>query len=310
MESNQELITYTNGQLVLDVTVTPDKDTVWLTQEQMSILFDTARSSIAYHIGNIFKEGELDRGTSVEIFDRSEGKASRPPAYYNLDVIISVGYRVKSQRGVAFRKWANQILKTYLMKGYAANETRLKQLGMAINLMQRVRDNLDAAQVLTVIQRYSVALSLLDDYDHQRLKRPQGFGSAYVLSYEECKAVIDSMRLGNESELFGKEKDDSFRGSIGNIYQSFAGQDIYPTLQEKAANLLYLITKNHSFVDGNKRIAATMFLYFLDRNNILYGANGEKLLDDHTLVALTIMVAESKPREKETIISVITNCIK
>ena len=238
MENNHELITYTNGQLVLDVTVTPDKDTVWLTQEQMSILFDTARSSIAYHIGNIFKEGELDRGTSIEVFDRSEGKASRPPAYYNLDVIISVGYRVKSQRGVAFRNWANQILKTYLLKGYAANETRLKQLGMAINLMQRVRDNLDAAQVLTVIQRYSVALSLLDDYDHQRLKRPQGFGSTYVLSYEECKAVIDSMRLGNESELFGKEKDDSFRGSIGNIYQSFAGQDIYPTLQEKAANLV------------------------------------------------------------------------
>ncbi len=190
------------------------------------------------------------------------------------------------------------------------NETRLKQLGMTLSLMQRVRDSLDAAQVLTVIQRYSLALSLLDDYDHQRLTRPQGTGSAYELSYEECRAIIDSMRLDNESELFGREKDDSFRGSIGNIYQSFAGQDIYPTLLEKAANLLYLITKNHSFVDGNKRIAATMFLYFLDRNHILYGTNGEKLLDDHTLVALTIMVAESRPEEKETMISVITNCIK
>lgn len=304
-----ELITYANGQLVLDVAVTPDRDTVWLTQEQMSILFDTARSSIAYHIGNIFREGELDKDTSVEIFDRSESKASRPPVYYNLDVIISVGYRVKSQRGVAFRRWANEILKNYLLKGYVANQERLNQLGAAVRLMRRVSTDLDASQVLTVVERYSMALNLLDDYDHQTITRPEGTGDAYILHYEECRIIIDSMRFGGESELFGVEKDDSFKGSIGNIYQSFAGQEIYPSLQEKAANLLYLVTKNHSFLDGNKRIAATMFLYFLDRNGILYDEEGQKRLDDHTLVALTIMVAESKPEEKETMISVIMNCI-
>ena len=304
-----ELIRYTNGELVLDVTVTPDQETVWLTQEQMSVLFDTARSSIAYHIGNIFKEGELDKDTSVEIFDRSAGKASRPPVYYNLDVIISVGYRVKSQRGIAFRKWANTILKGYLIKGYAANDKRLNQLSTAVRMMQRVRADLDASQVLTVVERYSTALNLLDDYDHQTLIRPEGTDSIYYLNYEECRSVINTMRFGDESDLFGVEKDDSFKGTIGNIYQSFSGQEIYPTLQEKAANLLYLVVKNHSFLDGNKRIAATMFLYFLDKNSILYDAEGEKRLDDHTLVALTIMIAESRPEEKETMISVIMNCI-
>lgn len=272
-------------------------------------MFDTARSSIAYHIGNIFKEGELDRDTSVEIFDRSKENASRPPMYYNLDVIISVGYRVKSQRGVAFRKWANSVLKRYIIQGYAANETRLHQLGDVVRLMKRTQDALDSQQVLSVIERYSSALDLLDAYDHQNMQRPRGEEATYVLTYEECRRVIDHMSFGNDSELFGKEKDDSFKGSIGNIYQSFGGQEIYPTLQEKAANLLYFVTKNHSFFDGNKRIAATMFLYFLDRNGILYDENGEKMLDDHTLVALTIMIAESRPEEKEMMVSVIMNCI-
>lgn len=309
MKNENELVIFSSGDLELSVPITPDRETVWLTQEQMSQLFDTARSSIAYHIGKIFKEGELDSETSVEIFDRSSGNASRPPMYYNLDVIISVGYRVKSRMGVEFRKWATKTLKEYLLRGYAVNESRLKQLGEAVHLMQRVSENLDAAQVLTVIERYSTALSLLDEYDHQTLQRPKGTSGAYVLSYEECRNLIDQMRFGDESDLFGVEKDDSFKGSIGNIYQSFAGQEIYPTAEEKAANLLYLVTKNHSFLDGNKRIAATMFLYFLDRNNMLYDQFGEKLLDDHTLVALTIMIAESRPEEKETMISVIMNCI-
>ncbi|MBQ3792258.1 MAG: virulence RhuM family protein [Clostridia bacterium] len=306
---NHELVLFSSGDLTLTVPVTPDRETVWLTQDQMSVLFDTARSSIAYHIGKIFKEKELDKNTSVEIFDRSSGNASRPPMYYNLDVIISVGYRVKSQRGVEFRKWANSVLKQFILKGYAVNETRLKELGSAVRLMQRVRNDLDAEQVLNVVERYSTALDLLDDYDHQTLKRPAGQDATYVLTYEECRDVIDRMRFGNESELFGKEKDDSFKGSIGNIYQSFGGKDLYPTIGEKAANLLYYVTKNHSFIDGNKRIAATLFLYFLDRNGKLYDQNGDKKIEDHTLVALTIMIAESRPDEKEIMVSVIMNCI-
>ena len=304
-----ELSFFTSGDLTLKVPVTPDKETVWLTQDQMSELFNTARSSIAYHISRIFKEGELEKDTSVEFFDRSMGKASRPPAYYNLDVIISVGYRVKSKRGIEFRKWASKILKDYLIQGYAVNENRLKQLGDVVRLMKRTQDSLDSRQVLSVIESFSSALELLDAYDHQNMTRPKGSEAVYNLSYEECRKVIDQMRFNEESDLFGKEKDGSFKGSIGNIYQSFAGQEIYPTLEEKAANLLYFVTKNHSFWDGNKRIAATMFLYFLNRNGILYDETGEKLLDDHTLVALTIMIAESRPEEKEMMISVIMNCI-
>ena len=304
-----ELSFFTSGDLTLKVPVTPDKETVWLTQDQMSELFDTARSSIAYHISRIFKEGELEKDTSVEFFDRSMGKASRPPAYYNLDVIISVGYRVKSRRGIEFRRWANKILKDYLIQGYVVNENRLKQLGNVVRLMKRTQDSLDSKQVLSVIESFSSALELLDAYDHQNMTRPKGSEAIYYLTYEECRRVIDQMRFNEESDLFGKEKDGSFKGSIGNIYQSFAGQEIYPTLEEKAANLLYFVTKNHSFWDGNKRIAATMFLYFLDRNEILYDETGEKLLDDHTLVALTIMIAESRPEEKEMMISVIMNCI-
>lgn len=304
-----ELSFFTSGDLTLKVPVTPDKETVWLTQDQMSELFDTARSSIAYHISRIFKEGELEKDTSVEFFDRSMGKASRPPAYYNLDVIISVGYRVKSRRGIEFRRWANKILKDYLIQGYVVNENRLKQLGNVVRLMKRTQDSLDSKQVLSVIESFSSALELLDAYDHQNMTRPKGSEAIYYLTYEECRRVIDQMRFNEESDLFGKEKDGSFKGSIGNIYQSFAGQEIYPTLEEKAANLLYFVTKNHSFWDGNKRIAATMFLYFLDRNGILYDETGEKLLNDHTLVALTIMIAESRPEEKEMMISVIMNCI-
>ena len=306
---NHELVLFSSGDLTLSVPVTPDRETVWLTQDQMSVLFDTARSSIAYHIGKIFKEEELDKNTSVEIFDRSAGNASRPPMYYNLDVIISVGYRVKSQRGVEFRKWANGVLKQYILKGYAVNEERLKELGAAVRLMRRVSGDLDAAQVLSVVERYGTALDLLDDYDHQTMRRPSGEQATYVLHYDECRKVINKMRFGEDSDLFGVEKDDSFKGCIGNIYQTFDGKEVYPTLQEKAANLLYFLTKDHSFLDGNKRIAATLFLYFLDKNCALYTEGGEKTLDDHTLVALTIMIAESRPEEKEMMISVIMNCL-
>ena len=304
-----ELITFKDGTLELNVPVSWEQETVWLTRNQMAELFDRDVKTIGKHINNALKE-ELDNSTVANFATvQMEGgrEVERNIEHYNLDMIISVGYRVKSTRGVQFRKWANSILKQYIIQGYAVNANRMNQLGEVIRIMKRTENSLDAKQVLSVIEKYSLALDLLDDYDHQTMKRPDGNKAVYILSYEECRQVIDSMKFSTDSDLFGNEKDDSFKGSIGNIYQSFAGQDIYPTLEEKAANLLYFITKNHSFSDGNKRIAATMFLYFLDKNGILF-ADGNKLIDDHTLVALTIMIAESKPDEKEMMISLIMNC--
>ena len=306
MTAGNEIVLFSSGDVNVEVLVSPEQDTVWLTQKQMGALFDVKQATISEHINNILEVNELDE-TSIGISDRSTG--GRKPRVYNLDMILSVGYRVNSKRGIEFRRWANSVLKQYIIRGYATNESRLQQLGDVVRLMKRTQDSLDSRQVLSVIESYSTALDLLDDYDHQTMKRPKGSDAAYVLTYEECRKVIDSMRFKSESRLFGQEKDGSFQGSIGNIYQSFGGQEIYPTLQEKAANLLYFVTKNHSFWDGNKRIAATMFLYFLDRNGILYDESGLKRLDDHTLVALTIMIAESRPEEKEMMVSVIMNCI-
>ena len=306
MTAGNEIVLFSSGDVNVEVLVSPEQDTVWLTQKQMGALFDVKQATISEHINNILEVNELDE-TSIGISDRSTG--GRKHRVYNLDMILSVGYRVNSKRGIEFRRWANSVLKQYIIRGYATNESRLQQLGDVVRLMKRTQDSLDSRQVLSVIESYSTALDLLDDYDHQTMKRPKGSDAAYVLTYEECRKVIDSMRFKSESKLFGQEKDGSFQGSIGNIYQSFGGQEIYPTLQEKAANLLYFVTKNHSFWDGNKRIAATMFLYFLDRNGILYDESGLKRLDDHTLVALTIMIAESRPEEKEMMISVIMNCI-
>ena len=304
--SKDEIVLFESHDKKISLTVHLEKETVWLSQSQMIELFGRDQSVISRHINNAFKE-ELDKKSNMHFLHIPN--SDRPVAVYSLDVIISVGYRVKSQRGVEFRKWANTVLKDYILKGYAVNESRMKQLGEAVRLMRRTQYALDSSQVLTVVESFSSALNLLDAYDHQNMQRPKGSAATYVLSYEECRDVIDHMRFGDESELFGKEKDDSFKGSIGNIYQSFGGQEIYPTMEEKAANLLYFVTKNHSFLDGNKRIAATLFLYFLNCNGILYDENGEKRLDDHTLVALTIMIAESRPEEKEMMVSVIMNCI-
>ena len=308
MADRGEVIIYQtpDGETQLDVRL--EKETVWLTQQQMSVLFGKDQSVIARHIRNIFKEQELDEKSNMQILHNTLYKY-KPTAVYNLDVIISVGYRVKSQNGVVFRRWANSILKQYLINGYAVNQKRIEQLGEVIRLLKRTQDTLDSGQVLSVIERYNEALNLLDSYDHQSIKRPEGNKVIYILTYEECCEVIGTMRFCNDSEVFGIEKDDSFKGSIGNIYQSYGGQDVYPTLEEKAANLLYFVTKNHSFVDGNKRIAATMFLYFLDKNQALF-IDGNKAIDDYTLVALTIMIAESRPEEKEMMISVVMNCMK
>ncbi len=302
-----EIVLFQDDNLKLKVNVSPEQDTVWLSRSQMAELFDRDIKTIGKHINNVLKE-ELDSSVVAKFATTADDGKTYQVEHYNLDMIISVGYRVKSKRGIAFRKWANSVLRNYIMKGYAVNHNRINQLGEVIQIMKRAENNLDVAQVLSVVERYSLALDLLDDYDHQSMRRPKGNQAVYVLTYEECRNVIDSMKFSEDSALFGNEKDESFKGSIGNIYQSFGGQDIYPTLEEKAANLLYFITKNHSFSDGNKRIAATIFLYFLDKNGVLF-CEGKKLIDDHTLVALTIMIAESHPEEKEMMISVVMNCI-
>jgi len=304
-----ELVLFESQDKSISLNVPLKNDSVWLNRNQMAELFDRDVKTIGKHVNSAIRE-ELAGLPVVAKFatTAADGKTYMVD-YYDLDVIISVGYRVKSQRGVEFRKWANRVLRQYIMEGYAVNHNRILELGEVIRIMKRTQKSLDAQQVLAVIERYSTALDLLDDYDHQTMRRPKGSEATYVLTYEECRNVIDSMRFGNESALFGNEKDDSFKGSIGNIYQSFAGQEAYPTLEEKAANLLYFVTKNHSFSDGNKRIAAAIFLYFLDKNEVLFDDAGNKRIDDHTLVALTIMIAESRPEEKEMMISVIMNCM-
>lgn len=306
MNMEKEIVIFTSedGKISLDVQM--DDETVWLSQNQMVELFERDQSVVSRHISNAFKE-ELDKKSNMHFLHIAN--SDKPVAFYSLDVVISVGYRVKSKRGVEFRRWANAVLKQYILRGYAVNNNRINQLGEVIRIMKRTENSLDSKQVLTVIEKYNEALELLDSYDHQTMKRPEGNVSDYVLTYEECQKVISDMRFGDESDLFGKEKDDSFKGSIGNIYQSFMGQELYPTMEEKAAHLLYFITKNHSFYDGNKRIAATMFLYFMDKNGALF-IDGNKMIDDHTLVALTIMIAESRPEEMEMMITVVMNCIK
>ena len=294
-----------DGKVALPVQV--NAETVWLTQAQMAQLFERSQSVIARHINNAFAEGEVNREEAYAkiayLAENASGTAK--VAIYNLDVIISVGYRVHSQRGVEFRRWATKMLKEYLVRGYAANKDRLRQLGMAVEVMKRVSGSLDAAQVLDVVQTYSAALDLLDGYDHQTVAKPKAKGRSVELTYEECRKFIDAMKFASASALFGNEKDGSFKSALGAVYQSFGGKDLYPSAQEKAANLLYLVTKNHGFSDGNKRIAAALFLYFLKRNRLLLRKDGSKRIADHTLVALTVMIAESKPQEKEMMVNLV-----
>lgn len=305
---SKEVVIFKNGELELEVNITPEKETVWLTQDQMSSLFDTARSSIAYHINNIFKEGELVKETSVEILDRSQGKASRPPMYYNLDVIISVGYRVKSQRGIDFRKWATSILKDYMIRGYAINQKRLDALHKTVEIQTRILAStleLDEKEVLNVIETYANALSLLDDYDHGLLSKPEGTDFIYRLSYQECRELIDKMKF--DSDVFGIEKEEGkLNGILAAVYQNVFGQELYPSIEEKAANLLYFLIKDHPFADGCKRIGATIFLEFLNKNNHLI-IEGTPIISNSALVAITLMIAESRPEEKETMISLVMN---
>lgn len=306
MTNEKEIVLFETEDKKITFPVEVKDETVWLSVSQMAQLFDREESNIRRHVLNVFKENEVDENNNVHFLHVNNVK--KPVPFYSLDVIISVGYRVKSQRGVEFRRWANSILKQYILQGYAINQSRIQQLGEVIRIMKRTENTLDGKQILSVIERYNTALDLLDAYDHQTMNRPKGNEATYVLTYEECIEVIQNTRFGDESDLFGRENDDSFKGSIGNIYQSFGGEDVYKSLEEKAANLLYFVTKNHSFFDGNKRIAATMFLYFLDKNDALF-YEGKKRIEDATLVALTIMIAESRAEEKEIMVSVVMNCI-
>ncbi|MBQ2402391.1 MAG: virulence protein RhuM/Fic/DOC family protein [Prevotella sp.] len=316
--SNQIIIYQTeDGQTQVDVRM--EKETVWLSISQMAMLFDKEESNIRRHVINVFKEGELERENNVQKIHVNGIK--KPVPYYNLDVIISVGYRVKSKRGTAFRIWANKILKQYLIKGYAVNERlRKEQIGELRQLVgmlgrtiqnQPLLSNDETNALFEVVTDYTYALDTLDNYDYERLTiNKTTKEEPFHATYENAMRAIDGLRekFGG-SVLFGNEKDDSFKSSIGQIYQTFGGEELYPSVEEKAAMLLYLVTKNHSFSDGNKRIAATLFLWFLNGNRILYHPDGSKRIANNTLVALTLMIAESRTEEKDVMVKVVVNLI-
>lgn len=313
MDKQFDIILFNDENISLEVNFDKENDTVWLSQKQLADLFDVTTDNIGLHIKKIISSGELDESTTEEysvVQLEGQRKVKRKIKFYNLDMIISVGYRVNSKKGILFRKWASNILKNYLVEGYVVNEKRLSYLEKQINLISiasRLDERLisdEGNKILETIINYNKALSLLDDYDHQVLSKPDGTLGCYKITYDECRKIIDSMKF--ESTIFGVEKDGSFNSSINAIYQSAFGEDVYKSIEEKAANLLYFITKNHSFIDGNKRIAASIFLYFLDKNSLLY-INGNKRLSDAALVAITILIAESKPEEKEIIIDLIMN---
>jgi prophage maintenance system killer protein len=306
MEKN-EIILFEAKDGMVTLPVQFKSDTVWLTQAQMAMLFEKDRTVIGRHIRNAIADGEIDEQTMCAKFAHMGKDADQTywVEAYNLDVIISVGYRVKSQRGVEFRRWATKVLKDYIVRGYAVNKRRNAELGQVVEVMMRVSNKLDADQILDVVKTYSSALDLLDEYDHQTITKPKTKGRSVKLTYEECRRFINEMKFTVDSTLFGNEKDGMFKSALGAVYQCFGGKELYPSPQEKAANLLYLITKNHGFSDGNKRIAAGLFLYFLKRNRLLTRKDGSKRIADHTLVALTVMIAESKPAEKEMMINLV-----
>ena len=315
-EKKNEIILFENQGVKLEVNL--KDETVWLNLEQMSELFDRDKSVISRHIKNALSEELKDEVVIAKFATTTkhgaiEGKTqTHQVEYYNLDMIISVGYRVKSKNGVLFRKWANKVLKEYMIKGYSVNQRRLEYLEKTIKLIDianRIDERLegtDAKEILKVIGDYSKALDLLDDYDHKTLKKVDGSIDERRIEYTDCLEVIEKLRFNEESSLFAVERDRGLESIINNIYQSFGGQDIYKSVEEKGANFLYLIVKNHVFADGNKRIAATMFIYFLNFYNILY-KDGKQVIDNNTLTALTLLIAESNPKEKEIIIDLVMN---
>ena len=309
-----EIIIFENQNVKLEVNV--KDETVWLSLDQMAKLFGRDRTVITRHINNIFKTEELEKKevcakfahTTQHGFIASKTQ-TRQLDYYNLDMIISVGYRVNSKQGIAFRKWANGVLKDYLLKGYVANQKRLEYLEKAVKLIDiasRNNEDSESKGLLNVIANYTKALDLLDEYDHRTLKKQKGIISEKVISYEDCVNIIKELRFNEESDIFGLERNKGLESIINNIYQSFDGNDVYPSIQEKGANFLYLIVKNHVFIDGNKRIAATLFIYFLFYYDILY-KDSVQVIDNNTLTAVTLLIAQSNPKEKEIIIDLVTN---
>lgn len=304
-----EIILFENQDVKLEVNV--KDDTVWLNREQLAMLFDRDIKTIGKHINNALNE-ELDNSVVAKFATTAKDGKTYQVEYYNLDMIISVGYRVKSQNGVIFRKWANKVLKDYLLKGYAVNQKRLEYLEKTIKLidiagrMDTELKTAEAKEIIKVINNYSNALNLLDDYDHKRIIKPSGTKDNKKITYENCMNVIGKLKYNSDSNLFALERDEGLKEVIGTIYQSFDGKDLYPTIEEKAANFLYLITKNHTFIDGNKRIAATLFIYFLEFYNILYNENGQ-IIDNNTLVAITLLIAQSNPKEKDILIDLVMN---
>ena len=315
-----EIVLFENQDVKLEVNM--QDETVWLTQSQMAQLFDRDRTVITRHINNIFKSAELNKEEVCAKFAHTtehgaiQGKTqTRELDYYNLDMIISVGYRVNSKKGIIFRKWATKVLKDYMIKGYAVNQKRLEYLEKAIKLIDiagRIDTELkgsEAQEIIKVINNYSNALNLLDDYDHKRISKPNGTINNNKIVYEDCMEIVSKLKFNSDSDLFALERDKGLKAIIGNIYQSFDGKDLYPTIEEKAANFLYLITKNHTFIDGNKRIAATLFIYFLEFYNLLYNDNGQ-VIDNNTLVAITLLIAQSNPKEKDVLIDLVMNFLK
>lgn len=314
-KNNNEIIIFENQNVKLEVNM--KDETVWLSLEQLAKLFNRDKSVISRHIKNIFAENELEMNSTVAKFATVQNEGGRTVTRdiecYNLDVIISVGYRVKSQNGVIFRKWATSILKNYMLKGYAVNQRRLEYLEKTIKIIdiatridERLETN-DAKEILKVIGQYSKALNLLDSYDHGTLEKPKGNNDLRQITYKDCQDIIKELRFNNESDLFAVERiKGGLESIIGNVYQSFNNEDVYKSIEEKSANFLYLIVKNHVFTDGNKRIAATLFIYFLNFYNILY-KNEKQVIDNNTLVALTLLIAESNPKEKDVIIDLILN---
>ena len=310
-ENKNEIILFENQGVKLEVNL--KDETVWLNRSQLSELFGRDIKTIGKHINNALKEELLEDKAVVAKFatTASDGKTYQVE-YYNLDMILSVGYRVKSNKGIIFRRWANKVLKEYTLKGYAVNQRRLEYLEKTIKLIDianRIDERLernDAKEILKVIGDYSKALDLLDDYDHRTLKKIDGSTDERKIEYKKCIEVINKLRFNEESSLFAVERDKGLESIIGNIYQSFGGQDIYKSIEEKGANFLYLIVKNHVFADGNKRIAATLFIYFLNFYGILY-KDGKQTIDNNTLAALTLLIAESNPKEKDVIIDLVMN---
>ena len=303
-----EIILFENQEVKLEVNM--KDETVWLTQAQMAELFCRDVGVISRHIKNIFKENEIDEKSNLQKMQIAS--SDKPVNFYSLDVIISVGYRVKSKNGVIFRKWANKVLKDYLIKGYAVNNKRLEYLEKTIKLIDiasRIDTKIsgdEAKEIIKVINDYSNALNLLDDYDHKRIIKPKGTINNDKITYEDCINIINTLKFNNDSNLFALERNKGLDSIINSIYQSFDGKDLYISIEEKAANFLYLIVKNHVFIDGNKRIAATLFIYFLGYYNLLY-KYGKQIIDNNTLVAITLLIAQSNPKEKNILIDLVMN---